>query len=214
MPVTFTPTAFARSHINLNRTLDDLDPEFSREVRDEVDRDRALAMVCERLDLRQSTLDSLGWNEKIHYLNSHALAQIRRKEAERERNSQIAEQRRKAEASARYQKWLEWNSSPEREAYYKNQDKRRNDPLRNRKIWLLRAEGYTFDQIGEWYSLTRERIRQICHTMDRKEAARGRVARQRWKRPRTRPIDMGGPRGVWIVCTPENPEGYLHEGER
>lgn len=67
-------------------------------------------------------------------------------------------------------------------------------------IWLSRETGVTVAVIAREYSITPYRVRQIVARIDRREARRQDISRRR--RGRSRPVDMGGPRDVWLTFTP------------
>jgi hypothetical protein len=71
-------------------------------------------------------------------------------------------------------------------------------PGRNKEIYIDRIEkGMTYRAIGEKYNLSRERIRQIVAKIERQKVSGLRIVRR--KHSPSRPIDMGGPRDVWIT---------------
>lgn len=93
---------------------------------------------------------------------------------------------------------------------------------RNTEIVKLRAQGLTFEAIGKRFKLSRERIRQIIDKHAR-QALKKAQAVAWWERVHAtaqwgplpppgkgRPLDMGGPRGVWIEDEPWDAPGAVN----
>jgi hypothetical protein len=68
-------------------------------------------------------------------------------------------------------------------------------PARDRKIYIDRLNKKSFKHIADKFNLSPARVSQIF----REEEARERLRRQRIFKRKGRPIDMGGPRDVWIT---------------
>lgn len=75
---------------------------------------------------------------------------------------------------------------------------------RHRWVYERRAEGHTLQQIGDALRLSRERIRQMLKKEGRRQARRQKTVWS-WYEIRQspgRPLDMGGPRDVWLTYGP------------
>lgn len=110
---------------------------------------------------------------------------------------QRAEQRYLAEQQA------EWEAARVMKRAAREHAKARRQALgpnyfsdRQSRMVALRRSGLTLQAVAEQFGISRERVRQILAGHDRHDLAE----RRHLKRRRGRPIDMGGPRGVWIDC--------------
>ncbi len=67
---------------------------------------------------------------------------------------------------------------------------------RSAEIYQMRMFGAPLREVGLRFGISRERARQIVASEERH--------RQKWFRPwrNLRPLDMGGPRDVWMIFTP------------
>jgi hypothetical protein len=79
---------------------------------------------------------------------------------------------------------------------------------RRHRIWQAVRSGRTSRDVAAEFGLSRSRVSQIASVQDRVEAARLEVERNRvWarvaaRRELGRPVDMGGPRDVWLTYLP------------
>lgn len=71
---------------------------------------------------------------------------------------------------------------------------------RRKAIGLARRSGRTYRDIGDEYGLSVERIRQIAAKFERIEETR--QNKKRYRPNLGRPIDIGGPRDVWMTFHP------------
>jgi hypothetical protein len=102
------------------------------------------------------------------------------------REEEFARARR--QSAERYERWGPLRRRPRR------RPARSNHAFRDRAIYLARNNGFTLREIAKLHGLSSERIRRVCF----EEEARQRDKRDRF-RTKSRPIDMGGPRDVWIT---------------
>jgi hypothetical protein len=76
--------------------------------------------------------------------------------------------------------------------------------------WERRTDGWTLEEIGDGLNVSRERIRQMLHKEERRRSYRVRGSFVwYWYLGRDnlgRPIDMGGPRDVWLTYELDNPK--------
>lgn len=77
---------------------------------------------------------------------------------------------------------------------------------RQEEVWKLREDGLTFKEIGQQLGVSKQRAQQIWMGAQRRhELAAKRASekkRDAARRNLGRPIDMGGPRDVWIEQGP------------
>ena len=76
---------------------------------------------------------------------------------------------------------------------------------RNHRIWQAYREGRTYADVAAEFGLSISRVRGIVFLQQETEDARIRAARRCWaasRRDLGRPLDMGGPRDVWLTYLP------------
>lgn len=121
------------------------------------------------------------------------LASLKRQEEERRKQWEAA---RQAEAARRRELDLAYEK---RRAVAENANAEYG-ALRNEAIWVARARGEPVKAVAEEFGLTMARIHQIYESEQGKRLLR--LARRN-RVVSSRPIDMGGPRDVWLTWTPE-----------
>ena len=131
-----------------------------------------------------------------------------RRDAQGRIDFSIARAARKVLRDALFLNWQEeQRSRPAKTNFPERYD---NEPLqaywrrRNAIIYRLALDGMTHRRIAERFDLSNARVWQIFQKM-RRRIARSRYQMLAWPiRTLSRPIDMGGPRRVWLTFTPQS----------
>lgn len=159
----------------------------------EMRRSYVTAEELRRLEIEQTIRD------RIEYVREHERLQTKAEERSRQRRAEEVKQRE--EKRARYEAWLERTH----EEYLRREKLNASfaeafKAAGGKERWaaIERAKGRGLKSIGDQIGRSPERIRQMLLKYDERIAPLARRRRQ-WSRTNLgRPVDMGGPRDVWL----------------
>jgi hypothetical protein len=126
--------------------------------------------------------------------------------------AEVMRARQVAEANARLRREEEWRAYWGRLERLRTRNRTRNSlwtpGSRNYQIWAMyRAGGRTLADVGREFGLSGSRASGIVQVQQAVEDSRVALSAEKWRRAGSRqdlgrPVDMGGPRDVWLTYLP------------